>query len=220
MLFVKKADESLRLCVDYRGLNEVTIKNNYPLPLLSKTLKRFAYVKHFTKIDIRNAYHQIRVRKGDEWKTAFRTCYGQFEYQVMPFSLANAPATFQAYVNKALKPYIDVFCVVYLDNVLIYSKTENSHWEHVRRVLRALLEHRLYAKLSKCAFNRNKITFLRFIVNQRGIQIEPSRIEAITEWPKPESARDILVFLGFAGFYRRFVREFLLGWPTVRGRFA
>ena len=127
----------------------------------------------------------------------------------MPFGLANAPATFQAYVNKALKPYIDIFYVVYLDDVLIYSETEDSHWEHVKRVLRALLEHRLYAKLSKCAFNRSKFTFLGFIVNQRGIQIEPSRIEAITEWPEPESARDILVFLGFAGFYRRFVRGFL-----------
>ena len=107
VLFLKKADGSLRLCVDYKGLNEVTIKNNYPLPLLSETLERFTRAKHFTKIDIRNAYHRIRVRKGDEWKTAFRTHYGQFEYQVMPFGLANAPATFQAYVNKALKPYID-----------------------------------------------------------------------------------------------------------------
>ncbi len=208
VLFVKKADGSLRLCVDYRGLNEVTIKNNYPLPLLSETLERFAHAKHFTKIDIRNAYHRIRVREGDEWKTAFRTRYGQFEYQVMPFGLANAPATFQAYVNKALKPYIDVFCVVYLDDVLVYSESEDLHWEHVRKVLRALLEYRLYAKLSKCAFNRSEVTFLGFVVNQRGIQMEQSRIDAITEWPEPESAKDILVFLGFAGFYRRFVKGF------------
>ena len=208
VLFVKKADGSLRLCVDYRGLNEVTVKNNYPLPLLSETLERFAHAKHFTKIDIRNAYHRIRVRKGDEWKTAFRTRYGQFEYQVMPFGLANAPATFQGYVNKALKPYIDVFCVVYLDDVLVYSESEELHWEHVRKVLRALLEHRLYAKLSKCAFNRDEVTFLGFIVNRRGIQMEQSRIEAITKWPEPESARDVLVFLGFAGFYRRFVKGF------------
>ena len=127
----------------------------------------------------------------------------------MPFGLANAPVTFQAYVNKTLKPYIDVFYVVYLDDVLIYSETEDSHWEHVRRVLRALLEYCLYAKLSECAFNCSEVTFLGFIVNQRGIQIEPLHIEAITEWPEPESARDILVFLRFAGFYRRFVRRFL-----------
>ena len=208
VLFVKKPDGSLRLCVDYRGVNEVTIKNNYPLPLLSETLERFAHAKHFTKIDIRNAYHRIRMRQGDEWKTAFRTRYGQFEYQVMPFGLANAPATFQGYVNKALKPYIDVCCVVYLDDVLVYSESEDLHWEHVRKVLRALLEHRLYAKLSKCAFNRSEVTFLGFVVTPRGIQMEQSRIEAITEWPEPESARDILVFLGFAGFYRRFVRGF------------
>ena len=208
VLFVKKSDGSLRLCVDYRGLNEVTIKNNYPLPLLSETLERFAHAKHFTKIDIRNAYHRIRIRKGDEWKTAFRTRYGQFEYQVMPFGLANAPATFQSYVNKALKPYLDIFCVVYLDDVLIYSETEKEHWEHVRMVLRALLEHRLYAKLSKCAFNRSEVTFLGFVVGRDGIKMEQSRIEAIADWPIPECAKDILVFLGFAGFYRRFVKGF------------
>ena len=208
VLFVKKPDGGLRLCVDYRSLNELTVKNNYPLPLLSETLERFAHAKHFTKIDIRNAYHRIRIRKGDEWKTSFRTRYGQFEYQVMPFGLANAPATFQSYVNKALKPYIDVFCVVYLDDVLIYSTNEKEHWKHVRLVLKALLAHRLYAKLSKCAFNRSEVTFLGFVVGKDGIKMEQSRIDAISEWPIPECAKDILVFLGFAGFYRRFVRGF------------
>ncbi len=208
MLFVKKPDGSLRLCVNYRGLNEITVKNNYPLPLLSETLDRFAHARHFTKIDIRNAYHRIRIRKGDEWKTAFRTRYGQFEYQVMPFGLANAPATFQSYVNHALKPFVNICCVVYLDDVLVYSETEEQHWEHVRKVLRALLEYRLYAKLSKCAFNRSEVTFLGFVVGRRGIQMEQSRIDAITSWPEPESAKDILVFLGFAGFYRRFIRGF------------
>lgn len=127
VLFVRKKDNSLRLCVDYRGLNEVTVKNNYPLPLLSETLKRFAHAKHFIKIDIRNAYHRIRVREGDEWEIAFRTRYGQFEYQIMSFGLANAPATFQIYMNKALKLYIDVFCVIYLDDVLVYSETKELH---------------------------------------------------------------------------------------------
>lgn len=208
VLFVKKSDGTLRLCVDYRGLNEVTIKNNYPLPLLSETPDRFARAKRFTKIDIRNAYHRIRIREGDEWKTAFRTRYGQFEYLVMPFGLANAPATFQSYMNKALEPYLDVFCVVYLDDVLIYSENEDEHWDHVRKVVRALLEHRLSAKLSKCAFNRTEVTFLGFIVGQDGIKMEQSRIDAVADWPEPENAKDILVFLGFAEFYRRFVRGF------------
>ena len=208
VLFVKKPDETLRLCVDYRGLNEITIKNKYPLPLLSETLERFAHARHFTKIDIRNAYHRIRIRKGDEWKTAFRTRYEQFEYQVMPFGLANAPAIFQSYVNHALKPYLDICCVIYLNDVLIYSETEEQHWEHVRKVLRALLEHRLYAKLAKCAFNRSEVTFLRFVVGRKGIQMKQSRIDAIASWPKLESAKDILVFLRFAGFYRRFIRGF------------
>ena len=208
VLFVKKPDGSLRLCVDYRGLNAITIKNKYPLPLLSEMLDRFAHARRYTKIDIRNAYHRIRVKKGDEWKTAFRTRYGQYEYQVMPFGLVNAPATFQSYVNEALKPYLDDFCVVYLDDVLIYSETEEEHWIHVRKVLKALLAYRLYAKLSKCAFNRTEVTFLGFVVGEEGVQMEQSRIEAVAEWPLPQSAKDILVFLGFAGFYRRFVKGF------------
>lgn len=208
VLFVRKSDGSLRLCVDYRGLNEITIKNKYPLPLLSEMLDRFAHARHFTKLDIRNAYHRIRIRKGDEWKTAFRTRYGQFEYQVMPFGLVNAPATFQGYVNDALRPFLDDFCTVYLDDVLIYSETEEEHWEHVRKVLKALLHHRLYAKLSKCAFNRKEVRFLGFIVGQNGIQMEPERITAITEWRAPQCAQDVLVFLGFAGFYRRFIMGF------------
>ena len=183
------------------------IKNNYSLPLLSKTLKRFAHAKHFTKIDIRNAYYRICIRKGDEWKTAFRTRYEQFKYQVMPFELANASATFQFYVNKALKPYFDIFCVIYLDDMLIYSKTKKKHWKHVRMILRALLKHKLYAKLFKCAFNRNEIIFLSFVVGKNDIKMKQLRIKVIVDWPIPKCAKNILVFLGFAEFYRRFVKK-------------
>ena len=208
VLFVKKSDGSLRLCVNYRGLNEITIKNNYPLSLLSETLKRFANARHFIKIDIRNAYHRIRIRQKDEWKTAFRTRYEQYEYQVMFFDLANAFATFQSYVNEALKSYIDVFCVVYLNDVLIYSENEQQHWEHVRLMLKTLLRYRLYVKLKKCEFNKEEVSFLSFVVERNGIQMKRSRIDAIVDWSELESAKNIMIFLDFAGFYRRFVKEF------------
>ena len=208
VLFVKKSNDSLRLCVNYRDLNEIIVKNKYSLSLLSKTLNRFAHAKRFIKIDIRNVYHRIRIRKSDEWKTTFRTRYDQFEYQVMSFELANAFAIFQFYVNHALKSYIDVFCVMYLDDVLIYSENETQHWEHVRKILRALLKHRLYAKLSKCAFNRSEIIFLNFVIDSQDIQMKQSRIDAMTSWSKSRIAKNILIFLEFARFYRRFVKEF------------
>ena len=169
MLFVKKTNDNLRLYVDYRDLNEIIIKNKYSFSLLFETLNRFAHVKRFIKLDIRNVYHRIRIRKNDEWKTTFRTRYDQYEYQIMLFELTNAFATFQFYVNEALKSYIDIFCVIYLNDVLIYSKSEKQHWTHVRMILRALLRYRLYAKLSKCAFNRAKITFLRFVIEKNDI---------------------------------------------------
>ena len=143
IFFIPKKDGGLRLCVDYRGLNQITIKNRYPLPLISETLDRLSSAKIFTQLDLRDAYHRIRVKKGDEWKTAFRTRYGHFEYQVMSFGLANAPATFQAYINRALSDLLDVCCVVYLDDILIYSDSEAQHEKHVRMVLERLRKFRL-----------------------------------------------------------------------------
>jgi hypothetical protein len=153
ILFVQKKDGSLRLCVDYRGLNEVTIKNRHPLPLVQESLDRLAGASIYTKLDLRDAYHRIRIKEGDEWKTAFRTRYGHYEYCVMPFGLANAPATFQAYINRALSDTLDVFAVVYLDDILIYSNDEESHRHHVREVLSRLRHYRLYVKRSKCLFH-------------------------------------------------------------------
>ena len=150
ILFVPKKDGSLRLCVDYRGLNKITVKNRYPLPLISEILDRLSGAKWFTKLDLRDAYHRIRIRKGDEWKTAFRTRYGHFEYTVMPFGLANAPATFQAYIHKALGGLVDVCCVVYLDDILIYSMSKAQHVRDVRAVLVRLRRYSLFIKLSKC----------------------------------------------------------------------
>jgi len=208
ILFVPKKDGTLRLCVDYRGLNAITIKNRHPLPLISETMDRLAGAKIFTQLDLRDAYHRVRIRKGDEWKTAWRSRYGHFEYQVMPFGLANAPATFQAYINKALSDLLDICCVVYLDDILIYSASVEEHHHHVQMVMERLRQYKLYAKLSKCAFDTDTVRFLGFEINTKGIHMESERIQTINEWPLPASVKDVQTFLGFANFYRRFIRDF------------
>lgn len=208
VLFVPKKDGTLRLCVDYRGLNRVTIKNRHPLPLIDEMLDRLAGAKYYTRLDLRDAYHRIRIKVGDEWKTAFRTRYGHFEYRVMPFGLANAPATFQAYINRTLHGLIDTTCIVFLDDILIYSKTEEEHQRHVREVLARLRQYKLYAKLSKCAFKTKKVEFLGFIVGEDGVSVDPDRIRTITEWPEPRTFREVQQFLGFANFYRRFIYRY------------
>ena len=153
VMFVPKKGGGLRLCVDYRGLNQITIKNRTPLPLISETLDRLEGAKIFTKLDLADAYHRLRIREGDEWKTAFRTRYGHFEYLVMPFGLSNAPATFQAYINQALIGLIDVTCVIYLDDILIFSADPSRHESDVKEVLEQLWQHKLFAKLKKCEFS-------------------------------------------------------------------
>lgn len=208
ILFVPKKDGSLRLCVDYRGLNKVTIKNRYPLPLILEILDRLNGAKYFTKLDLRDAYHRIRILRGDRWKTAFRTRYGQFEYLVMPFGLTNAPATFQAYINEALKGLLDDFCIAYMDDILIYSDSYEEHVRHVREVLERLREFSLYAKLSKCEFETQEVDFLGFRIGLAGVSMDPSKVAAIEEWPEPETYRDVQCFLGFANFYRGFIRNY------------
>jgi len=157
---------------------------------------------------MRDAYHRIRIKAGDEWKTAFWTRYGHFEYTVVPFGLTNAPATFQSYINSALSDLLDITCVVYLDDVLIFSKTEDEHIEHVKEVLRRLRRHKLYAKLSKCDFHRDEVGFLGYIVSHTGVTMEPERVATVQEWPLPGSIRDIRIFIGFANYYRRFIKDF------------
>jgi hypothetical protein len=208
ILFVKKKDGSMRLCVDYRGLNRITIKNRHPLPLISESLERLAQAKFYTKLDVREAYHRIRIREGDEWKTAFRTRYGHFEYMVMPFGLTNAPAQFQAYMNEALVGLVDVTCIVYLDDVLIFSETEKEHVSHVREVLQRLREAKLFVKLSKCEWHTQRTEYLGYIVSPEGISIDKDRVKTISEWPKPRTVRDIRVFIGFMNYYRRFIAGF------------
>ena len=193
VLFVPKKDGTLRLCIDYRGLNKVTVKNRYPLPLMGEILNRVNGATVFSKIDLKDAYYRIRIRPGDEWKTAFRTRYGQYEYLVMPFGLTNAPAAFQAYINQALRGLVDDFCIVYLDDILIFSRTEEEHAEHLQLVCQRLREAELYAKPSKCQFYQKEMEFLGFIINERGVQIDPSRVRTIVEWKEhpPKSYRDV-----------------------------
>ena len=208
ILFAKKKDGSLRLCVDYRALNKVTVKNRYPLPLMSELFDRIKSAKIFTKIDLRGAYNLIRIRKGDEWKTAFRTRYGHFEYQVLPFGLTNAPATFQAYINNALREFLDKFCLAYLDDILIYSESKEEHVKHVTQILQTLREHGLYAKLEKCNFHVYSVDFLGFIISTQGTHMEKARVDSIKDWPTPKSVKDVQTFLGFANFYRRFIYNY------------
>ncbi len=208
VLFIKKGDDSLRLCVDYRGLNLITQKNRYPLPLISEALDRVVGAKIYTKLDIRAAYNRIRVRAGDEWKTAFRSRYGHYEYRVMPFGVVNGPATFQGYINSVLREYLDRLCIAYLDDILIYSVDPAQHTNDVRAVLKRLLKHGLFVKLEKCVFRVKEISFLGFLLTTEGVKMEPSRVSTIAEWPEPTTFREIQVFLGFANFYRRFILGF------------
>ena len=208
ILFVPKKDGSLRLCVDYRGLNKVTIKNRHPLPLISEILDRLSGARYFTKLDLKDAYHRIRIREGDEWKTAFRTRYGHFEYTVMPFGLANAPATFQAYINKAVAGLADITCIVYLDDILIYADSMEDLKQRTREVLERLRKFQLYVNLKKCLFHTSTVEFLGFVISPAGVSMDPGRVTTIEEWPEPKSFREVQVFLGFTNFYRRFIAAY------------
>ena len=208
IIFVPKKDGSLRLCIDYRGLNKVTVKNRYPLPLISEIMDRLSGSKYFTKIDLKDAYYRIRIREEDQWKTAFRTRYGHFEFIVMPMGLTNAPATFQNYINTALYDILDHFCIVYLDDILIFSSNRESHTSHTRQVLERLRKADLYAKLSKCSFYQNYVEFLGYVVSQDGISMDHRRVNDIISWEEPQSYHDVQVFLGFCNFYRRFIYNY------------
>ena len=208
ILFVKKKDGSLRLCVDYRRLNAITIKDKYPIPLVSEILNRLAGSRYFTKLDLRGAYNLLRIKKGDEWKTTFRSRYGSFEYNVMPFGLVNAPATFQSYIDRALQGLVDEIAIVYLDDILVYSLEEKEHHQHVRKVLQRLREHELFVKLEKCTFCTTSVEYLGFIITNRGISMDPKRTSTIAEWPVPETIKEIQSFLGFCNFYRRFIHRY------------
>ncbi|KAI2657573.1 Transposon Tf2-9 polyprotein [Labeo rohita] len=206
--FVKKKDGGLRPCVDYRGLNQITIKNRHPLPLTNTALGALSGARFFTKLDLRSAYNLVRIREGDEWKTAFITPTGHYETLVMPFGLCNSPSAFQQFINHVLRDMLGRWCYAYLDDILIYSKTLEEHTQHVRAVLRRLLAHQLYCKLEKCAFHHHSTTFLGFVISTQGVAMDPQKLEAVRSWPLPTSLKQLQRFLGFANFYRRFIQGF------------
>ncbi|XP_054608715.1 uncharacterized protein LOC129167989 [Dunckerocampus dactyliophorus] len=208
--FVEKKDKSLRPCIDYRALNDITVKNKYPLPLMDSAFNSLHSAKIFTKLDLRSAYHLVRVREGDEWKTAFNTPLGHFEYLVMPFGLTNAPAVFQSLINDVLQDMLGRFIFVYLDDILIFSSSLKEHIQHVRLVLQRLLENTLFVKAEKCSFHSSSVSFLGFIVEQGQLSPDPAKIQAVVDWPAPTSRKLLQRFLGFANFYRRFIRNFSL----------
>ena len=208
VLFIPTKDGSLRLCVEYRGLNKITVKNRYPLPLISEIMDRISGAKYFSKIDVKDAYYRIRIKEGDEWKTAFRTRYGHCEYLVMPFGLTNAPATFQHYIHQALGDLLDTVCVAYLDDILIFSEDRESHTKHIRLVLERLRGAELYARRDKCSFYESQVEFLGFIISTEGVSMDPQRIQTILDWKEPTSYHEIQVFLVFCNFYRRFIANY------------
>ena len=207
-LFVKKKDDSLRLCVDYRPLNVVTIKNKCPLPRIDILFDQLAGATVFSKIDLRSDYHQIKIRPCDIPKTAFSTRYGLYEYLVMSFGLTNAPANFMYLMNLVFMPELDKFVVVFIDDILIYSKTKEDHANHLRIVLQRLRDHRLYAKFSKCEFWLDSVKFLGHTISSKGISVDPSKVQEVMDWKPPTSVHQIKSFLGLAGYYRHFIPDF------------
>jgi hypothetical protein len=208
ILFVKKKDGTMRMCVDYRALNNITIKNSYPLPRVDELFDRLQGAKYFSKIDLRSGYHQIRIAPEDVPKTAFRTRYGHFEFLVLPFGLTNAPATFMHLMHETFRSFLDEFALVFLDDILIYSKTLEDHERHVQQVLEMLRKEKLYAKESKCEFFKTEVEFLGHIVGRDGVKMMEDKVKAIAEWPVPTKVADVRSFLGTAGYYRRFIKDF------------
>ncbi|GJS58627.1 putative reverse transcriptase domain-containing protein [Tanacetum coccineum] len=208
VLFVKKKDGSFRMCIDYRELNKLTIKNRYPLPRIDDLFDQLQGSSVYSKIDLRSGYHQLRVREEDIPKTAFRTRYGHYEFQVMPFGLTNAPAVFMDLMNRVCKPYLDKFVIVFIDDILIYSRNEEEHANHLRIILELLRKEKLYAKFSKCDFWIHIVQFLGHLIDSQGLHVDPAKIEAVKNWTSPTTPTEVRQFLGLAGYYRRFIEGF------------
>lgn len=208
VMFAMKKDGKLRLCIDYRGLNNVTIKNSAVLPLIDEAIEALREAGWFCGLDVANAYHRIRIRKGDEWKTAFNTKYGHYEYLVMPFGLTNAPAIFQELMNDIFHDMIDITVIVYLDDIIVFGKTKEETIAATKKVLQRLRENHLYCKAKKCEFLVQEIDFLGFHISNKGVTMDQHKVMAIKEWPIPKNVKDIQTFMGFCNFYRKFIEGF------------
>ncbi|CAI7881578.1 unnamed protein product [Closterium sp. NIES-53] len=208
VLFTPKPDGSLRMCIDYRALNKQTVKNKYPISRIDDLLDQLRGATVFSKLDLRSGYWQIKMADNSIHKTAFRTRYGSYEYLVMLFGLCNAPATFQAEMNHILRPLLDECVVVYLDDILIYSKNMKEHVEHLRKVFEILRKNKFYVKLSKSDFALKKVQFLGHMVSAKGVHVDPRKIEAVKKWKVPENMKELQQFLGFTNYYNRFVPQY------------
>jgi hypothetical protein len=208
VLFVEKKGGTRRMCIDYRALNEVTIKNKYPLPRIEDLFDQLRGASVFSKIDLRSGYHQLRIRPLDILKTTFITKYGLYEFTVMSFGLKNAPTFFMNLMNSVFMDYLDKFVVVFIDDILIYSQSEEEHAGHLRMVLQRLRENQLYAKLSKCKFWIDEVMFLGHIINKEGLVVDLKKVADILNWKAPTDARGIKSFIGMARYYRRFIEGF------------
>jgi hypothetical protein len=208
VLFVEKKDGTKRMCIDYRTLNSMTIKNKYPLPGIEDLLDRLRKAMFFSKIDLMSGYHQMKIREQDIPKTTFTTRYGLYEFVVVSFGLTNAPAYFMNLMNKVFMEESDQFVVVFIDDILIYSEIAEEHEEHLRIVLERLRQRKLYAKFSKCEFWMEKVVFLGHVLSAEGVAVDPSKVESVTKWEQPLNMTDVRSFLGMAGYYQRFIDNF------------
>ena len=205
VLFIKKKDGSLRLCVDFHRLNRIMKKDRYPLPLISNLLDSPHKARIYTKIDLWHAYHLVCIAKGDKWKTTFYTRYGAFKWSVMPFRLTNAPAAFQYFMNNMFSNLLDVCVMVYLDDILIYSNDITQHQSHIKEVLKWLWKAGLYMKAEKCEFYSDSIEYLGYVLFSSGLTMSNAKVKTIQEWPEPKKVKNIQSFLGFANFYKCFI---------------
>ncbi|KAH9722467.1 Endonuclease [Citrus sinensis] len=208
VLFQKKKDGSLWMCIDYRALNKITIKNKYPIPLIADLFDQLGKARYFPKLDLRSGYYQVRIAKGDEPKTACTTRYGSFEFLVMPFGLTNAPATFCTLMNKVLQPFLDRFVVVYLDDIVVYSTTLEDHAQHLQQVLQVLRDNELFLKLEKCSFAQQEVEFLGYKIAGGKIMMENDKVKAILDWEPPSKVPELRSFLGLVNYYRRFIKGY------------
>ncbi|GJS62377.1 putative reverse transcriptase domain-containing protein [Tanacetum coccineum] len=208
ILFVKKKDRSFRMYIDYRELNKLTVKNRYPLLRIDDLFDQLQGSSVYSKIDLRLGYHQLRVHEEDIPKTAFRTRYGHYEFLVMRFGLTNAPTVFMDLINLVCKPYMDMFVIVFINDILIYSKSKQEHEDHLKLILGLLKKEELYAKFSKCEFLIPKVQFLGCVIDSQGIHVDPAKVDSIKDWASPKTPTKIRQFLGLTGYYRRFIEGF------------